>query len=145
MIDEGARSHRLARKKETAFTILKSLLNNEPTLLNLQHELVDQGIDLNKTEAVKEVDAGISEKRGLLEREIENTKDEMEKALAAKDQKWIEDVATEQVKFEQQVRDTKSAQEEIKLSMEKLFAEKEEQYRKAIRDMDDEVKKLKDQ
>ena len=51
----------------------------------------------------------------------------MNQALAAKDEKWVQDLATDQEKYQKQIQDTKSAQEEMQLSMAKIFAEKEEQ------------------
>lgn len=145
IIAEGAKPHRHGRTRDNAVAIVKSLLPNEPTVLSLQNELVNQGKELNRTEAGKEVDAGISLQRELLERKIEQTKADMTEALAAKDQKWVEQVAADQAKYEQQVQSTKTAQEEMKLSMEKIFAEREEQYKKSIQEMDEKVKDLEDQ
>lgn len=145
MIDQGAKPYRHTRSQASALTIIRPLLGKIPTVLNLQHELVDQGKNLNHTEAGKEVDAGISLQREMLERKIEDTKTEMTQALAAKDQKWIDQLAADQEKYERQVKETRSAQEEMKLSMEKIFAEKEEQYKKSIREMDDKLQEIESQ
>ena len=115
------------------------MLKKKPTVLNLQKELVIEKKDLNNTDAGREVDAEMTLQREALERKIEATKEEMNQALAAKDEKWVQDLAADQEKYQKQIEDTKSAQEEMKLSMAKIFAEKEEQYKQSIKEMDDKL------
>ena len=141
MIDQGAMPYRHTNDRQSAIKIIGPLLKKQPTVLELQYELVDQGKQLNNTEAGKEVDAGISLQRELLERKIEQTRTDMNQALAAKDQKWIDQLATDQMKYERQVKDTRSAQEEMKLNMEKIFSEKEEQYKKSIEEINEKLRK----
>ena len=119
--------------------IIAPLLKKEPTVLNLQQQLVNEKKDLNNTDAGREVDAEMTLQREALERKIEATKEEMNQALAAKDEKWVQDLAADQEKYRKQIQDTKSAQEEMKLSMAKIFAEKEEQYKQSIKEMDEKL------
>ena len=113
--------------RSSAINTIAPLLKKKPTVLNLQKELVIEKKDLNDTDAGREVDADIILQREALERKIEATKEEMNQALAAKDEKWVQDLAADQEKYQKQIEDTKSAHEEMKLSMAKIFAEKEEQ------------------
>ena len=145
MIDEGATPYRHTNDRESAFKIIRPLLQKDPTVLKMQHEMVDQGKKLNNTEAGREVDAGISLQRELLEKKIEDTKVQMNQALAEKDQKWVNQLAADQEKYEQQVKDTRSAQEEMKSSMEKIFAEKEEQYKKSLEEIDGKLRKAEEE
>ena len=79
-------------------------------MLNLQKGLVVEKIDLNNTDAGREVDAEMTLQREALQRKIEVTKEEMDQALAAKDEKWVQDLAADQEKYQKQIEDTKSAQ-----------------------------------
>lgn len=144
MIDQGAMPYRHTNDRQSAIKIIGPLLKKKPTVLELQHELVDQGKQLNNTEAGKEVDAGISLQRELLERKIEQTRTDMNQALAAKDQKWVDQLAADQEKYERQVKDTRSAQEEMKLNMEKIFSEKEEQYKRSIEEINEKLRKAQE-
>ena len=139
MIKEGARPHRHHGDRASAIKIITPLLGKEPTVLNLQKEFVIEKKDLNHTEAGQEVNAEMNKQREALERKIDLTKEEMIRALAAKDQKWVEELASDQEKYQKQIDETKSAQEEMKLNMAKIFAEKEEQYKQSIKEMDDKL------
>ena len=139
MIGEGALPCRHYNTRESALSILEPLMQMKPTTLNLQRELVDEKKDLNWTEAGREVDKEMTLQREALERRIEDTKDEMTQALAAKDEKWIADLAADQEKYQRKIDDTRSAQEEMKLNMERIFAEKEEQYKRSLKEMDDKM------
>jgi hypothetical protein len=143
MIAEGVRLFRHTGDRASAISIITPLLDKEPTALNLQKELIDKKMDLNKTEAGQEVNAEMDKQRLMLERKIEMTKEEMSRALAAKDEKWVQDLASDQGKYQKQINETKLAQE-MKLNMEKIFAEKEEQDKKSIREMDEKLKDIEE-
>ena len=144
MIDQGATTYRHTNDRQSAISILSPLLKNNPIVLELQHEMVDQGKQLSSTKAGIEVDAGITLQRELLQRQIEQTRDVMTKALAAKDQEWVDQLAADQEKFERQVKDTKSAQAEMKLNMEEIFAEKEQQYKESIEEINEKLRKTQE-
>lgn len=94
MIKEGARPHRRHGDRASAIKIIIPLLGKEPTVLNLQKKLVIEKKDLNRTEAGQEVNAEMNKQRETLERTIDLTKEEMTRELAAKDQKWVEELAS---------------------------------------------------
>ena len=144
MIREGALPFRHTGDRASSISIIRPLLGKEPTVLNLQKELVDKKMDLNRTKAGQEVDAGMSLQREKLEKQIEATRLEMTQALAAKDEKWVQDLAADQEKYQKQTDDTKAAQEEMKLSMAKIFAEKEEQYKQSIKEMDEKLQEFEE-
>ena len=144
MIKERAHAHRHSGDRASAIKIITPLMHNERKVLNLQKELVDEKKDLNRTEAGQEVNAEMNKQREALERRIDQTKEEMSKALALKDQKWVEELASDQEKYQRQINETKTAQEEMKLNMAKIFAEKEEQYKKSIKEMDDKLQVLEE-
>ncbi|KAK0507983.1 hypothetical protein JMJ35_009872 [Cladonia borealis] len=144
MIKERAHAHRHSGDRASAIKIRTPLMDNERKVPNLQKELVDEKKDLNRTEAGQEVNAEMNKQREALERRIDQTKEEMTKALALKDQKWVEELASDQEKYQRQINETKSAQEEMKLNMAKIFAEKEEQYKKSIKEMDDKLQDLEE-
>ena len=144
MIREGAHAHRHYGDRASAVKIITPLLGNERKVLNLQKELVDEKKDLNRTEAGQEVNAEMNKQREALERRIDHTKEEMNKALALKDQKWVEELASDQEKYQKQIDETKSAQEEMELNMAKIFAEEEEQYKQSIKEMDNKLQELEE-
>ena len=144
MISEGAIPYRHPGDRASAIKIISPLLKNAPKVLNLQKELVDEKKDLNHTAAGQEVNGELNKQREALEKKINSTKEEMKEALAQKDEKWIQDLAEEQARYTAKINETKTAQEEMKLNMEKIFAEKEEQYKQSIKDMDEKLKDIEE-
>ena len=144
MIKERAHAHRHSGDRVSAIKIITPLMDNERKVLFLQKEMVDEKKDLDRTAAGQEVNAEMNKQREALERRIDQTKEEMNKALALKDQKWVEELASDQEKYQTQINETKTAQEEMKINMAKIFAEKEEQYKKSIKEMDDKLQDLEE-
>jgi DNA-binding ferritin-like protein len=85
MISHGSTVARFDGTKEGAADIVRSLLNRTTRTLNIQKEMIDDRLQLEETEAGKEVLANITELKLQHQREIRALRSDMEEALSQND------------------------------------------------------------
>jgi hypothetical protein len=85
MISHGSTVARFDGTKEGAVDIVRSVLNRTTRTLNIQKEMIDDRLQLEETEAGKEVLANITELKLQHQREIRALRSDMEEALSQND------------------------------------------------------------
>ncbi|KAJ6017100.1 P-loop containing nucleoside triphosphate hydrolase protein, partial [Penicillium sp. IBT 35674x] len=150
MISKGSQAHRHMNTKESAMQLIDvfatAKLENRRVALRIQNEMVQEQKDLNETAAGKEVQSEILKERKKWRKEFEETKREMEEALAAKDEESIQLLREEQLKLKAYMTKSEKNQKALKIGMEKMHAEKYAKLEKALRTQQaDAQKKLEKQ
>lgn len=93
MVRLGSIVARFDGTREGASSIVQSLLNNTTRTLNIQHEMIDERLNLEDTDAGKEVLANITKLKLQHEREIRALRSDMEEALSQNDKAAAEALA----------------------------------------------------
>lgn len=86
VLAQGARLLRLDRKLESGQAILRSMILQQPMALQIQHELVDQGMDLAETAAGEELNRDIAAQVRAHREELKALQLEMHTAIQARDE-----------------------------------------------------------
>lgn len=130
VLEQGARLLRLDRNVESGQAIVRSMIRQRPTALQIQRELVDQRLDLAETAAGEELNRDIAaqvrahreelkamqlEMRTAIQARDEQTRKELEESsnklklemarLQADSRKLVVDYAEEKIRMERQVQE----------------------------------------
>jgi len=140
MIREGSTVYRHTDDYNSAMNIISFLTDRDTkTILGLQAEMVDQKRSLEDTEAGREVDREMNRQRELFERQLENTREELQRAIADKDDQHVREIMQEQEKFEKKLAAIQQGREELRISMEALIAEKEKKHAEELARMSEQL------
>ena len=136
MIREGSTVYRHTDDHHSAVNIISFLTDRDTkTVLGLQAEMVDEKRSLEDTEAGREVDREMSKQRELFEKRLERTRQELEEAIAAKDDQHVKEIMQEQERFEAKLSAIQQGREELRISMEALISEKEKRHEEEMAKM----------
>lgn len=97
------------------------------TVLHIQRELGD-GKQLDETAAGAALEKDMIEQRALFNKRLEESAAQMQDALNANDQLRAAELAEQQREFQKKIDDAQKSRDELRINMEKLFKEKEEQF-----------------
>jgi ElaB/YqjD/DUF883 family membrane-anchored ribosome-binding protein len=79
-IDKGAQSLRHTRTVESAHSVIRAILENNPLALQIQEELVDKHMEFPRTAAGEEIRRGLNEHSEKLEDKIREMQSELQDA-----------------------------------------------------------------
>lgn len=137
MIEKGSQVFRVEQDREEAAgeEIIQYLINRRrPVTLDIQRDLVDKGMTLDRTAAGQEVTAEIEKQRLEYERKITELRSEMNEAMAKRDQERQEEIKEFKAELEAKMKEARENER-------KLQADKEE----LRRQMDSEARKQREQ
>jgi hypothetical protein len=83
MIEHDAQVKRHDRSRDSALAIIRSLINNRPTTLQLQDEMVNRGLNLDHTGCGKTLQREFTAEKAELERKLGRLEKENEVSAAA--------------------------------------------------------------
>lgn len=113
MLDQGSTVFRQDKGRKSAMGIVRYLVEKRrPVTLNIQREMVDKNLQLGQTGAGTEVATEVEKIRQFYEATLKQAQNELQEALAAKDNKRKEEL------------------EEYKSTIEKRLADNQEELRK---------------
>lgn len=136
MIKRKCHVKRFMNDRDSALDIIRILVEKHKMIPKLQHEMNVEGKDLDQTNAGKAVNKRLIEQKERHEQEKEELRKQMEKALQENDMKYTQELLDAQEKNSSQMKDLERAQQELKVSNERLLQEKEEQITKAKEEME---------
>ncbi|KXX82681.1 Reticulocyte-binding protein 2 a [Madurella mycetomatis] len=140
MIREGSTVYRHTDDHHSAINIISFLTDRDTkTVLELQAEMVDQKRSLEDTEAGREVDREMSKQREMFEKRLERTRQELEEAIAAKDDQHVKEIMQEQERFEAKLAAIQQGREELRISMEALISDKEKRHEEEMAKMTEQL------
>ena len=128
-IEKGAQLCRHTNTPESARAILRRILKNEPLVLEIQHELIDQGKDIRRTGAGAELNRGIREVVEKYQREIRELEERMLQAMEEMDEESQEELEEEKRRMQEEMG-----------KLRKDSAEMESKFEKARREMEERIK-----
>jgi hypothetical protein len=88
LLKRGAKTARFEDTRASALEIIDSIVENTPTVLKIQRELVDEHMDLIDTGAGATVNEEIKKLEEKYKKELESMQEDMAKALKCKDEEW---------------------------------------------------------
>lgn len=140
VLEKGARMVRHDNTRDSAHRILRQIIRNTPAALQIQKELVEQGKDISQTAAAVELDQELAALAQKHMEELKEIKQEMEEALAARDEETREELEMFQAKLE---GDMKKIQEDRDRLSSEYAAEKQradEQIARMMKSLEDSEK-----
>ena len=127
-IEKGARMQRHNNTPESARAILREILKNQPTVLQIQRELIDEGKDIGETGAGAELNREIRELVENHQREMRELEENMRRAMEDKDEESREELEEEKKKMEEKME-----------KLQKDSAEMQHKFEQARREMEDRI------
>ena len=128
-IEKGAQLCRHSNTPESAQAIPRRILKNEPLVLKIQHELIDQGKDIRRTGAGAELNREIREVVEKYQREIRKLEERVRQAIEERDEEsWKE--------LEEEKRGIQDEMEKLRRDSAKM----ESKIEKARREMEERIK-----
>ena len=114
---------------ESALMIVSILVDKKsPVVLDIQHQMVDEGKRLDETTAGKFVQKELLDARKRYEREIANYKQGMEDALKEKDTNLAASLQEEKDEYEAKLSGIIASERGLKVNLSKIAKEKDSQY-----------------
>ena len=114
-VEKGAQLCRHTNTPESAQAILRRILKNEPLVLKIQHELIDQGKDIRRTGAGAELNREIREVVEKYQREIRELEERVRQAIEERDEESWKELEKRGIQDEMEKLRRDSAKMESKL------------------------------
>lgn len=128
MCDRGSQVFQHDGGKQSAMRIVESLIERrkqtDPLLLNIQREMIDDKKSLEDTSAGQEVEKEIIKAKQKFNEQITDLQESYEQALKDRDTQLAEVLAEQREDLEKKLQRTSAAQEDLKISFQKLTEEK---------------------
>ena len=136
-LDKGAQLARHHNTTESAHDIIRRIMNNHPAALQIQRELVDERKDIIDTAAGESINQELREQIKRHQKELKDLRDEMNQALAKKDNEMKRELEQAKKGLEEKVAKIRKDTEKMALN----YAEEKENMENRIKEMQAEVEK----
>ena len=148
-IDKGAQLRRHNGSPESAREILRNILRNQPIVLKIQRELIDERKNIGQTGAGVELNRDIIDVIERYQRNIKELEESRQKAVREKDEELRREFAEEKQRAQQEMEKLKRERIQIQFKlaaaqreMEERIKKIQEAYEARIRGYEDKVKEL---
>lgn len=101
---EGAQMARHVGTRESAHDIVRLVLDKDPTVTKLQHQLVDEGMKLEDTDAGRLLGEDLEDALSQHQQNMEELNAQQERALELNNQEWVKRLEAETKKAEERGR-----------------------------------------
>jgi hypothetical protein len=136
MIEHGSHAFRHTDDEQSAMSIISYILDQRTTMiLQIQRQMMDEGKDLDETSAGQELERELIKVRKAFEQRLKVAHEEMEQALAAGNKRLIQELSEQQDRFQKKYDDSMKESNDLKLGMEKLLRQKDEEYQRAMAEL----------
>jgi chromosome segregation ATPase len=125
-IEKGARMYRHNNSAESARAILREILKNQPVVLQIQRELIDEGKDIGETGAGAELNRELHELAEKHRREMKELEENMLKAMEEKDEESREELEEEKRRVIEKMEKLQTDSAEMQFKFERARREMEE-------------------
>ena len=106
-IDKGAQLARNYNTVESAHDIIRRIMKNHPTALQLQRELIDEGKGIADTAAGEVINKELNEQIRRYKEELKAVKEQMEKAMSDKDEQRRLELEADRAKLQNDINKMK--------------------------------------
>lgn len=124
MIQEGAKTQRHRGTVESAKQLLDKVIGNRgvdaPSVLKVQHEMVDEHKNLDETAAGRTFEAELLKQREMHQREMKKLQEEVMEMMEMNEFRYAKELERERQAFEARVAESFEDQAKLKASLEEL-------------------------
>lgn len=142
MCERGSSVVRHDGTKECAMEMIEDLIQRRnqggPVVLDIQKEMVDDKLSLEETAAGQAVDKELHIAKQKFEEQIADLQESYDEALKDRDEQLAELLREQREDLEKKLQRAGEAQENLKVTFEKLCAEKTEEYAQMVHEMQEE-------
>ncbi|KAI0886793.1 P-loop containing nucleoside triphosphate hydrolase protein [Annulohypoxylon maeteangense] len=126
MTRQGSKVRRHHNTETSAKNLLQIFVSstNAPIKLKIQEEIVDKHKQLSETSAGIELDSALAQEREKYRRELEEMKEEMKEALAARDNETANIIRQTQQEVLDKIKNLDRDRQELRVSFEKMYQER---------------------
>ena len=140
LVGHGARVFRQDDGAVSGQQIIDYLINRgQPVTLDIQREMVDQGLKLGETGAGREVQEELERLKEKHDKEMREIRQEMEEAIKEKDEERQEELREYRAQIDRQMREAAEQTRQLEASREQLRREMKEQHSREIEQLRNEV------
>jgi hypothetical protein len=140
LITHGARVFRQDDGAVSGQQIIDYLVKRaQPVTLDIQREMVDQGLKLGETGAGKEVQEELEKLKEKHKKEMQEIRQDMEEAIKEKDEERQEELRVYRAQIDRQMREAAEQTKHLEASREQLRREMKEQHSREIEQLRNEV------
>ena len=140
VLDKGAQMARHHNTAESAHDIIRRIIKEDPVVLQIQRELVDEHKEIGDTAAGEIVNRELNEQMRRQQHELEKLQEEMEQALKEKDEETRQELEEDARKLREQMDKVKKESDGMGLD----YAVEKERMRAKTKEMERETKALQD-
>ena len=113
LLKHGSKMARFEDTRDSALKIIESIVDNNPLVLKIQRELVDEDKDLIETGAGATVNEEIKKLEERYKKQLDDMQQDMAEALKSKDQEWQEALAEAKSSIERLRDNNRRTQDEL--------------------------------
>jgi hypothetical protein len=122
-IEKGAQLHRHKNTPESAQAILREILKNQPVVLKIQRELIDEHKEIGQTGAGAELNREIREVVEKFQREIRELEENMCRAMEKRDEEFRKELEEEKRRMQQAIEELQKASAKMEVTVTELRGE----------------------
>ena len=137
-IEKGAQLCRHTDTLESARAVLRMILENQPAVLEIQRELIDEHKDIGQTEAGEELKKEICMAVVRYGKDIRELEEEMERAAEEGDEEFREELGEEKRRLQREMEELRKLMGEMKSMFEETQREMKERFEERLRRMQEE-------
>ena len=139
-IEKGAQLCRHTDTPESTRAVLRMILGNQPAVLGIQHELIDEHKDIGQTEAGEELKRDICMAVLKYGEDIRELEEDMKRAEEEGDEESREELEEEKRRLQKEMEEHQKLMEEMKSTFEEAQREMKERFEERLRRMQEEFK-----
>ncbi|KAH8750693.1 P-loop containing nucleoside triphosphate hydrolase protein, partial [Hyaloscypha sp. PMI_1271] len=141
MIRRGSTMMRHMDNAISAKAVVAHLVNQHTTtVLNIQREMVADKVGLKETEAGRVLQSDIIKRTEQLNRKLKDTEERMKEAINQKNDALAKELAEQEEELKELKAAAQRGAEQLDVKMEDLFREKDEKFKKAMKELENERK-----
>lgn len=130
LVESGAKVERHDNSRESAMGLLKKFVGKNRVIMSIQKEMVNDHKTLDQTQAGMELEGELQKERDKFKRELAEVQETMKEAIRAQDQKSAELLRRHEADMQQKIDLVIKEREQLKVSMEKMHADKFAEFEK---------------
>lgn len=125
-IDNGAQMHRHDGTAESALEIIRNILKNQPAVLKIQEELIDERKEIGETAAGAELNREIQKVIEKYRKEVKELEESMRRAMRERDEESRRELEEEKRRNEEKMVKLRQESEEMRITYEESQRKMEE-------------------
>lgn len=132
MVEAGSVVVKHDDTRQSALRIVDQIMSRKKQVsLKIQQQLVTEGKTVEQTNAGQELKSKVNEELAMVERRLQRTRTDLEKALAEQDNEAADDILEQQKKFEAEIQAKDAELRSLQIKTQELFQRRVEEMAKS--------------